>query len=349
MLHILVAVFHGVFALVRTRAAVAIEVVALRQQLAVLKQERPRPRITYADRALWMVLRRLWRGWASSLIIVKPETVVGWHRASFRAFWRWKSRRRAGRPRVDREIRDLIRRMARENRWGAPRIHAELKKLGFDVSERTVSRYVPKRPTDPETIRRWKVFLKSHCEVLAAMDFFVVPTATFRVLYVWFVIDHARRRILHLNVTANPSAAWVIQQLREAFPYDTAPRYLIFDRDSTFSAGVKGAIKAMGTKPVLTAYRSPWQNGVAERWVGSARRELLDHVVVLNEQHLLRLLREYVAYHHEDRCHLSLEKDTPDGRAVEPKPSANAKVIALPRVSGLHHRYVWNDGDRRAA
>ena len=177
--------------------------------------------------------------------------------------------------------------------------------------------------------------------MIAAMDLFVVCTATFRLLYVLFVIRHGRRQIVHLNVAEHPTAAWVVQQIREAFPYDTAPKYFIFDRDSIFCAEVVGAVKAAGAEPTRTAYRSPWQNGTAERWISSARRDLLDHVIILDERHLLRLLREYVRYHHDDRTHLGLGKDTPARRAVEGRTSAGAKVVALPQVGGLHHRYVW--------
>ena len=173
--------------------------------------------------------------------------------------------------------------------------------LGSDVSERTVSRYMPRRPPRPDAVARWLVFLRNHRDVIAAMDFFVVPTVTFRILYVWFAIEHGRRRVLRFDVTDHPAAAWVIQQLREAFPFDSAPRHLIFDRDSIFAASVVSAVKAFGIKPARTSYRSPWQNGVAERWIGSVRRELLDHVVVLGQHHLRRLLGEYVAYYHDDR------------------------------------------------
>ncbi len=232
--------------------------------------------------------------------------------------------------------------MARENElWGAPRIHAELLKLGFIVSERTVSRYMPKRLSEPDAIERWKTFLRNHRELIAAMDFFTVPTVTFDVLYVLFVIHHARRLILHFNVTTNPGADWVMQQLREAFPYDTAPRFLIFDRDAKFSRAVVATITAVGTEPSQSAFRSPWQNGVAERWVGSVRRELLEHVVIPNERHLLRLLRDYVSYYHADRTHLGLGKDTPSSRVATPKPCNRTTVGSLPRVGGLHHRYEW--------
>jgi putative transposase len=239
--------------------------------------------------------------------------------------------------------------MANENGWRAPRIHAELRKLGFDVSERTVSRYLPKQPVAPGAIKQWKTFLRNHRDVLAAMDFFTVPTASFRVLYVLFVVHHDRRQLLHLGVTAHPTADWIIGQLREAFPFDTAPRYLILDGDRKFRGRVKAAIRNMGIEPTRTAYRSPWQNGVAERLVGSIRRELLDHVVVANENHLRRLLGDYQAYYSEDRCHLTLGKDTPVPRLIEPRPSPTVKVTALPRVGGIHHRYVWSEQRAKAA
>jgi len=319
-------------AAVKGRVALVLENVALRQQVAVLKRGRPRPEVALGDRIFWVVLRRLWSDWAEWLHVVRPETVVRWHRAGFRLFWTWKSRRRSRRPQADHEARDLIRRLARENNWGAPRIHGELLKLGFDVSEQTVSRYLPRRPSDPDKVQRWITFLRNHASVSAAMDLFVVPTATFRLLYGFFVIGHGRRRIFHFNATLHPTAEWVVQQLREAFPEDTAPKYLLFDRDTIFSAAVVAFVKAMGTEPVRSAYRSPWQNPVAERWVGSCRRELLDHIVVFGA---------YIGYHHADRTHLGLRKDTPAGRAVAPKPSPTAKVVALPRVGGLHHRYEW--------
>jgi len=215
--------------------------------------------------------------------------------------------------------------------------------LGFDVSERTVSRYLPRRPPEPGAVDRWLTFLRNHRDAIAAMDFFVVPTVTFGILYAWFAIGHARRRILHFDVTDHPTAAWVAQQLREAFPDDTALRHLIFDRDAIFNMQVVSTVKSFGMKPTRTAYRSPWQNGVAERWVGIVRRELLDHVVVFSERHLRRLLHEYVAYYHEDRTHLGLGKATPAGRTVEQCLDDNDAVVALPRIGGLPHRYAWRE------
>ncbi len=236
--------------------------------------------------------------------------------------------------------------MAAENpTWGAPRIHGEIQKLGLEVSERTVSRTMPRCPVDPEASQRWQTFLSNHREVIAAIDFFTVATATFRVLYVFFVVHHARRELMHFRVTTHPTAAWITQQLREAFPYDQAPRYLILDRDAKYSDDVLTAIRHMGITPKQITARSPWQNGVAERFVSTARRDLLDHVIVLNAKHLQRLLAGFASYYLDDRTHLSLEKDTPAVRVVEPKPHPATAVIALPRLGGLHHRYAW----RRAA
>ncbi|MGC2112813.1 MAG: integrase core domain-containing protein [Candidatus Korobacteraceae bacterium] len=225
--------------------------------------------------------------------------------------------------------------------WGAPRIHGEVLKLGFDVSEATVSRWVRRAPRNPDPTKSWLTFLRNHREAIAAMDFFTVPTLTFGVLYCFFVISHDRRRILHCNVTRYPQALWVALQLHEAWEYGELPqRFLIFDRDAKFGADVVATVKAMGSQPTRTGFRSPWQNGVAERWVGSVRRDLLDHVIVLNRRHLRRLLNEYVRYYHEDRTHLGLAKDTPDGRVSASVPSNRHKIISLPRLGGLHHRYT---------
>jgi hypothetical protein len=332
---------RAIRALFLHRSDLLIENLALRQQVLALKRERPRPVLDDLDRAFWVALRTSWPEWANRLIIVDPDTVTRWNREQFRRHWAMISRqRRPGRPRIEREIGDLIRLMAQDG-WGAPRIHGELLKLGFEVSESTVSRYMPRLPVEPDRVKRWIAFLRNHKDGIAAMDFFTVPTASLRLLYVLFVIDHGRRRVVHFNVTFHPTSPWVVQQLREAFPFDTATRYLLFDRDTTFSAHVVRFVKAMGTEPVRTAYRSPWQNPVAERWIGSCRRELLDHVVVLGERHLKRLIRSYLTYYHEDRCHLGLSKDAPMARAVTPRPCATAEVVARPRVGGLQHRYEW--------
>jgi len=242
---------------------------------------------------------------------------------------------------VRKEVRVLIFRMVAENpTWGAPRIHGELLKLGFDLSERSVSRWVRRAPRDPDPATRWLTFLRNHREAIAAMDFFTVPTLTFGVLYCFFVIGHDRRKILHFNVTQNPNAVWVAQQLREAWAYKQPHRFLLFDRDSKFGVDVISVVRDMGSQPTRTAFRSPWQNGVAERWVGSCRRDLLEHVIVLNERHLKRLMGEYVRYYHEDRTHLGLAKDTPAGRPAAIRSGTGSEIQSLPRLGGLHHRYA---------
>jgi transposase InsO family protein len=283
---------------------------------------------------------RFWPHWKDNLVIVKPDTVIRWHRKGFRLYWRAISKRGPGRPPISQELQALILRLASENNWRARKIHAELKKLGFTVGLATVSRYLPNRAPDLGKQQRWMTFLRNHKDGITAMDFFVVPTVGFRLLYAWFIIGHGRRQIVHFGVTANPTAQWVIQQLREAFPYDSAPKYLIYDNDSIFSRDVTRAIEHLGTKPERIAFQSPWQNGVAERWVGSCKREVIDHVIVVNEDHLRRLLHDYVAYYNAERVHTVLG-DSPKGRPIEARPSTDAKVVGLPRVGGLHHRYVW--------
>ena len=332
-----------VFSVFRSREELLLENLALRQQLLALHAKRPRPRLSSVDRLFWIVLRQVCSGWKKSLILVTPETVVGWHRAGFRLYWSWISRasHAVGRKPISREVRELIFRMVAENpSWGAPRIHGELLKLGFVISERTVSRWVKRANHDPDPARRWLAFLRNHREAIAAMDSFTVPTLTFGVLYCFFVIDHDRRKILHCNLTRQPDALWIVLQLREAWGYEPPHRFLIFDRDAKFSADVISTVKQRGTEPVRTAFRSPWQNGVAERWVGSVRRDLLDHVIVLNQRHLRRLLKNYLHYYHEDRTQLGLGKDTPGGRVTALAPPNADKVVSMPRLGGLHHRYM---------
>jgi putative transposase len=327
---------------VSSRRDLLLENLALRQQLAVLRQRRPQPRFAASDRLFWMALKRFWSGWKQTLILVQPETVVRWHRAGFKMYWAWLSRHRTcpGRKRISAELRELIFRMVTENpTWGAPRIHGELAMLGFDVSERTVLRWMRRAPRNPEPADRWMAFLSNHREAIAAMDFFTVPTLTFGVLYCFFVIAHDRRRILHWSITRHPSSAWVTQQLREAFPYDSSPKYLIFDRATNFNQEVISTVKTLGIEPKQTSFRSPWQNGVAERWVGSCRRDLLDHVIVLNQCHLKRLMNEYVRYYHDDRTHLALAKGTPACRQAEENSGKICRIVSMPRLGGLHHRY----------
>jgi hypothetical protein len=328
----------------QSRTDIAVEVLALRQQVAVLKRKRPRPPLRPLDRLFWTALRIIWSRWRDALVIVKPETVVGWHRAGFRLYWRFRSRPRGGRPRIAPEVRTLIRRLAQENTdWGAPRIHGELQKLGFVLSERTVARYLSRTQRRGDAGKKWLAFLHNHREAIVAFDFFTVPTATFRILYCFFIIEHERRKILHFNVTVHPSADWVVQQLRETFAEAGPYRYAILDHDSIFNGDVIAFLAATGLQPKRTSIQAPWQNGTAERWIGSCRRELLDHIIPLNEQHLRRLICDYVRYHHEDRVHDSLSKDTPCRRPVEPRPVAVSTLTALPRLGGLHHRYTWRE------
>src|SRR5262249_20184043 len=254
-----------------------LENLALRQQLAVLKRKHPRPRTEAVDKIFWVFARRFWSAWKQSLVLVNPETVVRWHRAGFRMYWSviHRERWRVGRKKLSKDLRDLIFRMVRENpTWGAPRIHGELLMLGFEVSERTVSRWMKRAPRDPEPAKRWLAFLRNHREAIAAMDFFTVTTITFGVIYCFFLIAHDRRRILHFNVPKRARSLWIVQQLREAFPFDLAPQFLIFDRDVKYGLEVPAAVRSLKMCPVRTSFESPWQNGVAERWVGSCRRDL---------------------------------------------------------------------------
>jgi transposase InsO family protein len=286
----------------------------------------------------WVWLDRLWPNWRSALGIVQPETVIKWHRMGFKLYWRWKSKAgKAGRPSIDCEIRTLIRRMSRENpTWGAPRILSELLLLGYDVAEATVAKYMLRGRMPPS--QTWRTFLDNHVPDIAACDFFTVPTVTFRVLYVFVVLRHDRRRVAHFNVTTNPYAEWTAQQIVGAFPYAEAPRFLIRDHDGIYGASFIKRVERMGIEQVPIAPRSPWQNPYCERVIGSIRRECLDHVIVLNEVHLTRILADYFGYYHHSRPHLSLDRNSPTPREVEP-PSLG-KVIAIPQVGGFHHRYT---------
>jgi transposase InsO family protein len=327
---------------VRSRAALQLEVLALRHQLGVLQRSVKRPKLTSSDRLFWAWLCSVWPEWRSALVIVRPDTVIAWHRTGFRLFWKWKTLcGRPGRPPVPKDVRELIRRMNRENPlWGAPRIHGELLKLGIDVGETSVGKYMRHRRQPPS--QTWRTFLKNHVTAMVSVDFFTVPTIRFQVLYVFLVLAHDRRRILHVGVTAHPTAAWTAQQLREAFPWETAPRYLLRDRDAIFGRDFVDQVTAFGMSEVLSTPGSPWQRAFIERVIGTIRRECLDHVIVLSERSLRRHLIRFLAYYHKSRTHLGLQKDAPERRPVQ-GPEVG-RIVAFPEMGGLHHRY-----ERRAA
>ena len=321
----------------RSRAELELENLVLRHQIEILRRSAPkRTRLIRADRFVFTLLFRLWPKIAQSIRIVHPKTLVRWHREGFRIYWRWKSRLRGGRPKASGEIRALIRQICSDNPlWGAPRIHGELLKLGFESCQSTVSKYMLRRPTDPS--QSWKAFLHNHIYCTASVDFLVVPTITFNILFVLVVLSHERRRVVHFGITANPTAEWAARQVTEAFPWDEAPKFLIRDRDRTFGLVFRKRLAAMAITDVPTAPRSPWQNGYVERLIGSIRRECLDHVIALNDRQLRRVLKSYFAYYNRTRTHLALDKDAP-----EPRSPANANdgpIVAIPEVGGLHHRY----------
>src|SRR5467141_1822626 len=300
MFNLLFVWFGALVRALRSRRHLLLENLALRQQLSVLKRRRPRPVLGLFDKLFWVTVRRFWSGWQQSLIAVTPETVVRWHKAGFRLYWKLISRvrRPIGRRQTSKEVRELIFRMVVENpTWGAPRIHGELLMLGFDVSERTISRWMKRAPRDPELAKRWLAFLRNHREAIAAMDFFTVPTVTFSVLYCFLVISHDRRRILHFDVAKHPASLCIVQQLREAFPFESAPWFLVFDHDGKYGVEVPAAVRSLKIRPVRTSFESPWQNGVTVRWVESCRRDRLDQIIAVNESHLKRLLTEYLHYY----------------------------------------------------
>jgi putative transposase len=324
----------------RRQRDLALENLALRHQIGVLKLTvgKRRLRLGRVDRVLWAGLSRIWVGWEQALAIVQPATVIRWRREGFKRYWTRKSRAGlGGRPPLAREVRDLIRRMSRSNpTWGTPRIRSELAKFGIELSRATVAKYMIRHRKPPSPT--WRAFLDNHLKDLLSIDFFVVPTATFRVLFGFLVLAHDRRRVVHFNVTSSPSAEWTAQQIVQAFPEESAPRYLLRDRDGTYGKCFRRRVRDLGIKEVLIAARSPWQSPYVERLIGSLRRDCLDHVIILNEQHLRRVLRRYFSYYHRTRCHLSLDGDAPKPRAVQ-GPELG-KVIELPEVGGLHHRYV---------
>ena len=318
---------------------IALENLALRHQLLVLQRSVVRPRLSRWDRILWVWLSRLWASWRSSLVIVQPATVLAWHRQGFQLYWRWKSRAKpVGRPRLDPELRQLIRRMARENpTWGRRRIRAELALLGYEVAELTVAKYM--RRTSPRPSPTWRAFLTTHARDIVAVDFFLVPTLTFRLLFVFVVLRHDRRELLHLNVTDHPTAVWTARQIIEAFPdeYGSEVSCSVIET-AIYGEEFARRVERMGIREVLIAPRAPWQNPFAERVIGSIRRECLDHFLILNEAHLRRLLRGvHRLLQHRAATPIARQQQSP---ATRRRTLATwLGCIAIPQVGGLHHRY----------
>ena len=320
----------------KSKSRLEAENAVLRHQLIVLRRKvQGRIRLTNNDRWFLIQLYRWFPSTLQVLTIVQPETIVRWHRAGFRCYWRWKSRPRVGRPKIETDLRALIRQMSIENPlWGAPRIHGELLKLGFEVAQSSVTKYMAKRPGPPS--QRWRTFLRNHAPDIAAMDLFVVPTIGFDLLYAFVIVRLDRRDLVWINVTTNPTAEWIARQLTEAFPWNEVPRYLIRDRDRIYGAVVTRRLRVMGIRDKPIAPASPWQNSFAERLIGSIRRECTDHIVVLSEAHLRRILQTYARYYNDIRTHWSLNKDSPISRPVHR--AGNIKSHAL--LGGLHHHYV---------
>jgi transposase InsO family protein len=320
----------------KSKSRLEAENAVLRHQLIVLRRKlKGRARLTNNDRCFFVWMYRWFPTILKVVTIVQPETLVRWHRAGFRRHWRWKSRSRGGRPQVELELRTLIRQMSVENQlWGAPRIHGELLKLGFSVAQSSVAKYMVKRCGPPS--QGWRTFLRSHAPDIAAMDLFVVPTIGFKLLYGFVIVRIHRRDLVWINVTANPTAEWVARQITEAFPWDGAARYMIRDRDRIYGTVVTRRLRAMGIRDKPIAPASPWQNGFAERLIGSIRRECLDHIIVFGEAHLRRILKSYADYYSSVRTHRSLHKDAPIFRPIH----QTGIIRSQPILGGLHHHYV---------
>jgi transposase InsO family protein len=338
MLSLVFAVLRSLTAGFHARRHLVLENLALRHQLLVLNRTVKAPTLRNSDRLFWAALSAMWSRWTKVLVIVQPQTVVRWHQAGFRLFWRWRSRRRSGRTPKDRELIDLIRRMWQANpTWRSPRIRAELAKLGLQVSAATVRKYRPKDERGPPS-QSWRAFLRNHTKQLIAVDFFTVPTVTFRVLFVFVVLAHERRRVLHFAVTDAPSAHWAGQQIVNAFPYATPPKYLLRDRDGIYGAEFTKRVVALGIEDKPIAPRAPRQNPYVERLIGTIRRECLDRVIIIGERHLQTVLENYFEYYHHSRPHRSLAQDSPVTRPV--LTPEQGRVVEFPQVGGLHHLYT---------
>ena len=328
-------IFEFIRLIFRSKQSIVLENLALRQQLAVQQRFVKRPKFTHTDRFFWVCLSKIWNDWKSALVVVQPATVISWHKKGFKLYWKWKSRR-VGRPNINWQLIKLIRRMQKENlTWSAQRLQGELKKLGFTVCDNTVAKYMRKPKTDPDKLQRWLTFLRNHAQYTVGIDFLVARTIFFKSIYVFVAISHDRRKILHFAVTAKPHSQWAIQQLRETFAFDETTKYVIRDNDKIFSEDFKRTIKRFGLKDTPTAPHSPWQNPIAERVMGTLRRECLDHIIVLNEKHLWTVLDEFVEYYNTNRTHMSLDKDAP----VHRPPQTEGKIVSKPVLGGLHHVY----------
>jgi transposase InsO family protein len=336
MIDVLKLVAYSLALIFKSRLRLEAEIMLLRHQLMILRRKAPtRPRVRVVDRVIFVWLYRLWPSVISAVTIVQPETVVRWHRAGFRLYWRWKSRSNSGRPPISRELRCLIREMSLANPlWGAPRFHGELLKLGVEVAQSTVAKYMVRVRHPPR--QGWKTFLRNHAAGIAAMDLLVVPTIGFRLLYGFVIVHHHRRRIVSVAVTAHPTAEWIARQIAETFPWQNTPQYLLRDCDGIYGHVVRRRLAAMDIRDRPITARSPWQNGHVERLIGSIRRECLDHVIVFGEAHLRRILRSYADYHNSVRTHLALDKDAPIHRMSQ----SNGAILAIPLLGGLHHHYV---------
>ena len=339
-LNVMFAILHTLGMLVvdlfKSRSRLEAENLFLRHQLAIaLRRAPPRLRLRGSDRALFILITKLWPSLLGAAQVVQPETILRWHRAGFKVFWRWKSRNGAGRPKIDRGLRDLIQRMSRENPlWGASRIHGELLVLGFEVAQSTVSKYMVRPPKPPS--QTWKTFLRNHAGAIAAIDMCIVATLTFDHLFAFLVLGHGRRQLLWFDVTRHPTAEWLARQITEAFPWTSAPAYLVRDNDGAYGHVFTSRLRAMGIRDRSISPRSPWQNGHMERLIGTVRRECLDQMLIFGETYLRRILSTYAMYCNQVRTHLALQKDAPSHRTVQ----RSGAIVAIPILAGLHHQYV---------